>query len=148
VTASAAARGRKAASPSASDLLLAVVAAHRTGQPLHPQLVALGGRFVRSAVTAPLYRLLALPGGDVERGGILRVGTGGAAIDVELHQLPGTSVTALLAVLPEPLAIGRVQLADGASVQGLVCAYRPDGAVDVSRHGSWPAYLASVAAAG
>ena len=41
-------------------------------------------------------------------------------------------------------AIGRVELAEGSSVFGLVCAYRPDDAVDVTRHGSWPRYLASL----
>jgi hypothetical protein len=140
--------GPGAAELPAQDLLIAVVAAHRTGQPLNPQLVALGGRFVRSAVTAPLYRLLALPGGDVPRGGILRVAAGGAAIAVELHGLPATAVGGLLALLPEPLAIGRVQIADAGAVLGMLCAYRPPGAVDVSEHGSWPVYLASIGPAG
>lgn len=63
---------------------LAVVAAHRVGQPLHPELVALGATFDRVELTAPVYRLIALPGPGVPRGGIVaargrHVGRGGAA---------------------------------------------------------------------
>jgi hypothetical protein len=130
--------------PAPAFLPLAVVAAHRTGQPLNHQLVALGGRYLRATATAPVYRLLALAGGDVARGGIWWAGRDGDKVEVELHELPLASVGALLTLLPAPLAIGRVELAEGSSVFGLVCAYRPDDAVDVTRHGSWPRYLASL----
>lgn len=129
--------------PATAFLTLAVVAAHRTGQPLNPQLVALGGRYLRTAATAPVYRLLALAGGDVARGGIWWAGADGAPVEVELHELPLTAVGTLVSLLPAPLAVGRVELADGSPVYGLVCAYRPDDAVDITRHGSWPRYLAS-----
>ena len=129
--------------PAPAFLPLAVVAAHRTGQPLNPQLVTLGGRYLSVTTTAPVYRLLALPGGDVARGGIWWAGTEGASVEVELHDLPLTAVGALLCLLPAPLAIGRVELADGSSVCGLLCAYRPDDAIDVTQHVSWPRYLAS-----
>jgi allophanate hydrolase len=131
-------------SPAPALLPLAVVAAHRTGQPLNPQLVALGGRYLRVTVTAPVYRLLALAGGDVPRGGLWWAGAVGASVEVELHELPLAAVGALLSLLPAPLAIGRVELADGSSVCGLLCAHRPDDAVDVTRHGSWPRYLEAV----
>jgi allophanate hydrolase len=130
-------------SPAPALLPLAVVAAHRTGQPLNPQLVALGGRYLRVTVTAPVYRLLALAGGDVARGGIWWAGPDGASVEVELHELPLAGVGALVPLLPAPLAIGRVELADGFSVSGLVCAYRPLDAVDVPAYGSWPKYLAA-----
>jgi allophanate hydrolase len=107
-------------SPAPALLPLAVVAAHRTGQPLNPQLVALGGRHLRVTATAPVYRLLALAGGDVARGGIWWAGAKGDSIEVELHELPLAAVGALLSLLPAPLAIGRVDLADGSSVCGLL----------------------------
>jgi allophanate hydrolase len=134
--------GRGAAGP---GTLFAVVAAHRTGQPLHAELVAVGGRFVRCAATAAVYRLLALPGGagGVARGGIVRVPSGGAAVEVELHELPGDGVQALARVLPEPLAIEPVQLASGSPAVGIICRRRPVGALDITEHGSWPAYLAA-----
>jgi hypothetical protein len=130
--------------PAPAFLPLAVVAAHRTGQPLNPQLVALGGRYLRRVATAPLYRLLALGGGDVARGGIWWAGADGGSVEVELHELPLAGVGALVPLLPAPLAIGRVELADGSSVAGLVCAYRPQDAVDVTAYGSWPRYLATL----
>jgi hypothetical protein len=121
---------------------LAVVAAHRTGQALHRELVALGARFARVAVTAPVYRLVALPGPGVPRGGLVNVGPGGHAIEVELHEVPTVGLGSLLASLPSPLALGRVQLADS-EVLGVVCTSAPADAVDVSAWGSWPAYLAA-----
>ena len=129
--------------PAPTSLRLAVVAAHRRGLPLHSQLVALGAGYAGTAVTAPRYRLLALPGGDVERGGLWWAGTHGGRVEVELHDLPLAAVGSLVLLLPSPLAVGRVQLDDGSSVAGLVCAHRPPGAVDVTTHGSWPRYLAA-----
>lgn len=128
-----------------ATVALAVVAAHRTGQPLHPELVALGARFAGVAVTAPAYRLVALPGRGVPRGGLVAVGAGGHAIEVELHAMPTARVGSLLAALPAPLALGSVRLADG-DVLGMVCTNAPEEAVDVSAWGSWPAYLAAVEA--
>jgi allophanate hydrolase len=125
------------------NVLLAVVAAHRTGQPLHPELTALGARFERCAHTAPVYRLVALPGPGVPRGGLVAVDDGGAAVEVELHRIPVAAIGELVCALPAPLGVGRVELV-GDAVLGIVCLSRPPGALDVSAHGSWPAYLRSV----
>lgn len=123
--------------------LLAVVAAHRTGQPLHPELAALGAEFARRAYTAPVYRLVVLPGPGVPRGGLVAVDEGGAAVEVELHRIPVDALGALVCALPAPLGIGPVELV-GSSVLGIVCVRRPPGTLDVSAYGSWPAYLRSV----
>ena len=48
-----------------------------------------------------------------------------------------------MCVVPSPLAVGRVELADGTSVAGLVCAQRPPDAVDVTEHMSWPNYVSA-----
>jgi hypothetical protein len=118
--------------------LFAVVAAHRRGQPLHGELLALGAAFLRVCRTAPVYRLLALDSPDVPRGGLVRVREGGAAVEIELYSLPTTAGL----VLPSPLAVGLLELADGTTVPGIVCT--PDAAgTDVTEHGSWPAYLAA-----
>jgi allophanate hydrolase len=123
-------------------VLVAVVAAHRRGQPLNGELLALGARFACEAVTAPVYRMIALPGTGVLRGGIVPSAGGGSAIGVELHRLPTAAVGALVLALPSWLAIGHVEL-EGGSALGMVCVAEPDGALDVSAHGSWPAYLAT-----
>ena len=123
---------------------LAVVAAHRTGQPLHAQLLALGSCFDRVALTAPVYRLIALPGPGVPRGGIVATAVGGISVEVELHDLPVAALGELLCALPSPLALGRVELLDGV-VLGMVCSSAPPGSVDISAHGSWLRYLAASA---
>ena len=124
-----------------ATVALAVVAAHRTGQPLHAELVGLGARAVGVGVTAPTYRLVALAGPGVPRGGLVDVGPGGHAIEVELHEVPTAALGDLLTALPAPLALGRVRLRER-EVLGMVCTSAPAGAVDVSAWGSWPAYLA------
>ncbi len=126
----------------AARVALAVVAAHRTGQPLHRELLALGARFDRVALTAPVYRLIALPGAGVPRGGIVAAPLDGTSVEVELHELPVAALGELLCALPAPLALGRVELLD-ATVLGMVCATTPPGSVDISAHGSWPGYLAA-----
>jgi allophanate hydrolase len=118
---------------------LAVVAAHRRGQPLHGELLTLGARFLRVDRTAPVYRLLALDGPGVARGGLVRVAEGGDAVEVELFELAVGAVGELAVALPAPLAVGRVALATE-SVVGIVCDSAATGR-DITAHGSWPAYL-------
>ena len=137
---SAAAERRPVAPPTVA---LAVVAAHRIGQPLHPELVALGAMFDRVALTAPVYRLIALPGPGVPRGGIVAVGTGGTSVEVELHEFPVSALGALLRALPPPLALGHVTLVDGLAL-GMVCTTAPPGSVDISAHRTWPRHLAAL----
>jgi allophanate hydrolase len=121
------------------DVLLAVVGAHRTGQPLHPELVACGAEPVGPVWTAKSYRLFALDDG---RPGLVRVTSDGAAVEVELHRIPAAGVGTLLAGIPAPLGLGRIELADGRSVTGFLAeSYAVAGAEDITGYGSWPAYL-------
>jgi allophanate hydrolase len=66
---------------------LAVCGAHMTGLPLNHQLRDRGGYLLRTARTAPRYRLFALPGGPPHRPGLTRVATGGAAIESRRHDV-------------------------------------------------------------
>jgi allophanate hydrolase len=136
--------GESADVRSIDTVKLAVAGAHMSGLPLNPQLTELGARLVQADRTAPLYRLYALPGGDVRRPGLVRVEDDGdgESIEVELWELAPAALGALLCGVPAPLAIGRVQLADGAEVAGFVCEGHVTGyAEDVTRHGGWRAYL-------
>ena len=47
----------------------------------------------------------------------------------------------LVPLLPSPLAVERVELADGTSVAGLACDQRPPDAVDVDM--GWPNYVSA-----
>ena len=77
---------------------------------------------------------------------MLRVTDGGAAIAVEVWAIPSARVGALLASIAAPLGLGSVELADGRRVHGFLCeAHAVAGAADITRHGGWRAYLASLA---
>jgi len=121
---------------------LAVVGAHRTGQPLHPELAELGALVTSVAWTAPCYRLFALADAETQRAGLVRVTAGGTSIEVEVHRLPLTAYGTLLLRLPSPLGIGNIDLIDGRQVLGCLCeSYAVAQAIDITRFGSWPAYL-------
>jgi len=125
---------------------LAVAGAHMSGMPLNARLTERGGRLLARAATALCYRLYALGGerDEIPRPGLVRVGDGGASIEVELWELAPAALGALVAEVPAPLAIGRVELADGSEVSGFVCeAHGSDGARDISSYGGWRAFMES-----
>jgi allophanate hydrolase len=137
--------GAGALGPPGVDLL--VVGAHRAGQPLNHELTGRGARFAGTVRTAPGYRLHALPTTPAKPG-LVRVEAGGAAIEGELWTLPPAALGTFLAELPGPMALGRATLEDGREVVGFTCeAAALEGAPDITEHGSWPAYLASLAGA-
>jgi allophanate hydrolase len=134
--------------PAASgQVRVAVCGAHMSGLPLNHQLVSRGGRLVAATKSAPAYKFYALPGGPPLRPGMVRVGTGGAAIEVEVWELPAREFGSFVAGISAPLGIGTVDLADGSSVHGFVCeAYVAQGAKDITGLGAWRAYLRTLAA--
>jgi allophanate hydrolase len=136
---------------------LVVCGAHLSGQPLNPFLLGLGATLVGTGRTAPLYRMHALPpvldaDGRVTappRPGLVRQAAGGAAVDVEVYELPVASLGALLLTVAPPLAVGHLVLADGTAALGFVCeAYAAATSPDITAFGGWRDYLALTAAAG
>ncbi len=122
------------------ELAVAVVGAHLSGQPLNYQLRGRGARFVAATRTASCYRLHALG----PRPGLVRSAGPGAAIEVEVWAMPRAQVGSFLAVMPPPLCLGSVELADGTRVTGFLCeAHALDGARDITSFGGWRAYLAA-----
>jgi allophanate hydrolase len=74
-----------------------------------------------------------------------RVAANGAAIAVEVWDLPLAEVGSFLALIPAPLGLGSVTLADGRSVHGFVCeAHALAGARDITAFGGWRAFLGSL----
>jgi allophanate hydrolase len=129
---------------STAEIEICVCGAHMSGLPLNGELTARGARLVAATRTAPVYRFYALPGGPPYRPGLVRVASGGAAIDVEVWRLPTAAVGDFLAGIPSPLAIGSVELASGARVKGFLCeAVAVEGAEDVTHFGGWRAVLAA-----
>ena len=128
----------------APSVPLAVVGAHLAGMPLHGQLVERGCRFVERSSTAPHYRLYALPDTQPPKPGLARVADGGVAIEVEVYDMPAAALGSFLALIPHPLGLGSVQLADGRWVKGFICeGIALAGASDISVHGGWRAWRAA-----
>ncbi len=133
-------------SPATEPLLpLAVVGAHLSGLPLNGQLLERGATLLEATTTAPCYRLYALPGPTPPKPGLQRVADGGQAIALEVWAMPQRAVGSFLALIPAPLGLGSIQLADGRQVHGFVCeAHGLTGARDVTAFGGWRAYLQSL----
>ncbi|WP_194825500.1 allophanate hydrolase [Nocardia sp. XZ_19_231] len=121
---------------------LAVFGAHLRGQPLHWQLEQLGARFAGEITTTDAYRLTALDT-TPSKPGLVRHGDGqGAPILGELFLVSPAGLGRFLAELPPPMALTSIDLSDGRAVVGFACSY--DAAVaatDITRFGSWVAYL-------
>jgi allophanate hydrolase len=131
--------------PSTSPFLpILVLGAHLSGQPLNPDLIALGARLRRTVRTAPEYGLYTLA--DGKRPGLVRRSSGGASIEGEVWDVPAEAVGALLATIAPPLGLGSVTLEDGSAVSGFLCeAYAIETARDITRFGGWRAATAASA---
>ncbi|WP_226686510.1 allophanate hydrolase [Stutzerimonas stutzeri] len=123
---------------------IVVCGAHLDGLPLNWQLRQRGARLLEATRSAPDYQLYALAGGPVLRPGMVRVAEGGAAIAVEVWDIPSSELGSFLTGIPAPLGLGKVQLEDGRWETGFIC--EPcglEGAQDITGFGGWRAYLQS-----
>ncbi len=135
----------QAAPATQATLPLAVVGAHLCGLPLNAQLLERGATLLESTRTAPKYRLYALRDTRPPKPGLQRCSEGGAAIEVEVWDMPLAQVGSFLAQIPAPLGLGSLELADGRVVHGFLCeAHALSAAKDISHFGGWRAYLASL----
>ncbi|MCW5605506.1 MAG: allophanate hydrolase, partial [Burkholderiales bacterium] len=120
---------------------LAVAGAHLSGMPLHRELIDCGARLRAATQTAPRYRLYALQGAGPPRPGLARA-VAGAAIAVEVYDMPESRVGAFLAGIPAPLGLGTVELADGSRVTGFICEpWALQDAEDITAYGGWRNYI-------
>jgi allophanate hydrolase len=127
------------------DVLLAVVGAHLTGQPLNHQLTGRAAQLVRTCRTAPIYKLYALANTTPAKPGLVRVDTGGAAIEVEVWRLTRSAFGDFVREVPPPLGIGTLTLDNGDTVKGFICEpIALQNATDITPLGGWRAYRASL----
>ena len=122
-----------------------VVGAHLSGMPLNGQLTERGATLAAQTETAPDYKLFALPGTVPPKPGLLRVTPGqGARIAVEVWDMPLAHYGSFVALIPAPLGIGTLTLADGSKAQGFICEpHALEGAQDITDLGGWRAHIAS-----
>ncbi len=121
---------------------LAVNGTLMRGLELNPNLLQVGAEFLREALTEPTYRLWSI--GD-RHPAMQRVPEGGRAIALEVWAVPVNGVSSLLLGEPPGLCIGKVRLADGEEVLGVLGeAILCDGQVEITQWGGWRAYIASL----
>jgi allophanate hydrolase len=126
----------------AGRIELAVTAGHLSGLLQNRELRDLGASFVRNAKTAPDYRLLAVLSDGKTIGGLAADGGMGSKIQTEVWALDASGFGRFAASLPLSLMLGSVILEDGTAVKAVfVAESAARTAEDVTRHGSWRAYL-------
>jgi gamma-glutamylcyclotransferase (GGCT)/AIG2-like uncharacterized protein YtfP len=122
---------------------LAVNGTLMQGLELNSNLMKVGAFFIRETVTEPTYRLWSI---QDRHPAMLRVSDGGRSIKVEVWAVPAAGLGAILQQEPPGLCIGKVRLADGEVVLGVLgeptlCDQQPE----ITEWGGWRAYMASKA---
>ena len=121
--------------------LLAVNGTLMRGLELNPNLLAVGATFVREDKTEPCYRIWSI---DDRHPAMMRTPGEGAAVAVEVWDVPMAGLAKVLLSEPPGLCIGKVALADGTVVLGVLgepflCA----GRREITEYGGWRAYTAA-----
>jgi urea carboxylase / allophanate hydrolase len=119
---------------------LVVVGAHLSGFPLNKDLTQRGASLQKCTTTSPRYKLYELQGTTPAKPGLER-NHRGRKIEVEIWNIPLSSVGSFLSTIPSPLGLGSVELEDGRWVKGFICEpYGLEGARDVTTYGGWRNY--------
>lgn len=130
------------ASPARGRVTVAVVGAHLSGQPLNSQLQERNARLIKTTRTASGYRFYALAGTVPAKPGLVFDGTSAGNIEVEIWEMDEAGFGSFVALIPQPLGIGTLTLADGSLVKGFLCeGYAVAGATDITDFGGWRAWL-------
>ncbi|WP_204139077.1 glutamyl-tRNA amidotransferase [Halomicronema sp. CCY15110] len=123
-------------------LKLAVNGTLMRGLALNPNLLNVGATFDGETQTEPAYRLWTI---DDQYPAMMRVAAGGAAIAVEVWQVPLAGLGIVLGQEPPGLAIGKVKLATGETVLGVIGEpLTVAGKPEITQFGGWRAYQASL----
>ena len=122
------------------SIQLAVNGTLMRGLELNGNLLSVGATFVREATTEPTYRLWSI---DDRHPAMIRV-ENGAAIALEVWDVPAVGLSQILMQEPPGLCIGKVRLADGEIVLGvlgepILC----EGRREITQWGGWRAYIAN-----
>ena len=108
---------------------LAVNGTLMRGLELNGNLIAAGARFERETTTGPHYRLWSI---SDRHPAMVRVRRGGAAVAVEVWEVPAAGLAAILLSEPPGLCVGEPALCEGQR--------------EITEYGGWRAYLAARAA--
>jgi gamma-glutamylcyclotransferase (GGCT)/AIG2-like uncharacterized protein YtfP len=123
------------------SVYLAVNGTLMRGLELNANMQLVGAEFVREALTEPTYRLWSIAD---RHPAMQRVAQGGVAIAVEVWSVPASGISTLLQLEPPGLCIGKVRLAHGEVVLGvlgeaILCEQQPE----ITQFGDWRKYQAT-----
>jgi carbamate kinase len=123
-----------------SAVVLAVNGTLMRGLKLNPNMLAAGATFVREAATEPAYRLWTI---NDDHPAMVRVTDGsGVSVQLELWSVPAAGLASILLNEPAGLAIGKVRLADGSTVLGVLGETAlVEGQREITSHGGWRNYV-------
>ena len=120
---------------------LAVNGTLMRGLELNPTMIDAGAVFVRETTTAPSYRLWSI---DDRHPAMIRVASGGVPVAVEVWAVPPEGLAKILLQEPSGLCVGKVKLADGEEVLGVLGEpLLVEGQREISSYGGWRAYIAT-----
>ena len=127
--------------PPAETILLAVNGTLMRGLELNPNLTAVGATFVRETTTEPAYRLWSI---HDRHPAMVRMRRDGVAVACEIWAVPPAGLASILLQEPPGLSIGKVKLADGSEVLGvlgepILC----EGQKEITSFGGWHNYMAA-----
>jgi carbamate kinase len=125
-----------------SAVLLVVNGTLMRGLKLNPNMLAAGATFVREAATEPAYRLWTI---NDDHPAMIRVTDGsGVAVQLEVWSVPAAGLAGILLNEPAGLAIGKVRLADGSTVLGVLGENAlVEGQREITAYGGWRNYILS-----
>jgi carbamate kinase len=130
-------------SKSGNAVEIAVNGTLMRGLKLSPNMAAAGATFLRETVTEPVYRIWTV---NDDHPAMVRVTDGsGVAVAVEVWSVPAAGLAGILLNEPPGLSVGKVRLADGTTVLGVIGEPAlVEGQTEITQHGGWRAYLAAV----
>ncbi|MHB8135495.1 MAG: allophanate hydrolase-related protein [Anaerolineaceae bacterium] len=118
---------------------LAVNGTLMRGLPLNNNLLRVGAKFLREEKTSPNYRLWSI---NDQYPAMIRDTEKGAAINLEIWKISESGVLSILSVEPAGLCIGKVELASGLVVLGVLGEpYIIQDQTEITSFGGWREYL-------
>ena len=122
-----------------NNILLAVNGTLMRGLELNHNLFAVGATFVRETTTEAAYRLWSI---NDRHPAMVRVSAGGVAVAVEVWSVPPAGLASILLQEPPGLSVGKVNLADGEQVLGVLAEpILCEGQREISQFGGWRRYI-------
>ncbi|MEV0623472.1 gamma-glutamylcyclotransferase [Nonomuraea sp. NPDC050404] len=122
---------------------LAVNGTLMRGLELNGNLLDAGATFLREDATAPCYRLWSI---DDRHPAMIRTTDGsGVSVAVEVWEVPAEGLAGVLLSEPAGLSIGKVSLADGTEVLGVVGEpFLVAGKREITEFTGWRRYVATL----